>query len=133
MSDCSPEARALVDRILGGDSAVFKQLVDNHRRLVSHIIFRLVYDRQDREDICQDVFVKVYQNLGRFRFESKLSTWIGQIAYNAGISYLEKKRLPIVDEAAADYEQPADSAAEVPRPDKLTESRDICRACPVRD
>jgi len=124
MSACPPESRALVDRILEGDKNAFKQLVDNYQRLVSHIVFRLIKDRQDREDICQDVFVKVYQNLGRFRFESKLSTWIGQIAYNTGISYLEKKKLPVVEEATADFEKPADGF-ESPRPDKLAESKEI--------
>jgi RNA polymerase sigma-70 factor, ECF subfamily len=124
MSDCPPDPRVLVSRILDGDSAAFRQLVDDYQRLVSHIVFRLISDRQDREDICQDVFVKVYQNLGRFRFESKLSTWIGQIAFNTGISYLEKKKLPAVEETTADYEKPVDGF-ESPRPDTLAETRDI--------
>jgi len=42
------------------------------------------------EDVCQDVFLKVFQNLGKYRNECKLSTWIATIAYNTSINYLRK-------------------------------------------
>jgi len=47
---------------------------------------------EDREDICQDVFLKVYENLDSFQFRSKLGTWIGNIAYNMSINFLKRKK-----------------------------------------
>ncbi len=75
-------ARSLVNRIVAGNTRVFQTVIQEHQRLVSHIVFRMISNETDREDICQDVFMKVYQNLADFSFESKLSTWIAKIAYN---------------------------------------------------
>jgi RNA polymerase sigma-70 factor (ECF subfamily) len=48
---------------------------------------------EDRKDIAQDIYLKTFKNLASFKFQAKLSTWVGQIAYNTCINYLEKKKL----------------------------------------
>jgi RNA polymerase sigma-70 factor (ECF subfamily) len=60
----------------------------------------LISNHADREDLCQDIFVKVYQNLGGFQFESKFSTWIAKIAYNTCLNYLKKKKVPLYEDLA---------------------------------
>lgn len=119
------ESRLLVAEVLNGNSAVFKILIERYQKLVSHVVFRMVANRSDREDICQEVFIKVYQNLAGFHFESKLSTWVAQIAYNACINHLEKKRLPLLDdlhqEENALEKYPSDAAT----PDNYAERQDI--------
>jgi len=125
MNACPPESKALIDRILGGDDRAFKTLVEGHQRLVSHVVFRMISDGQDREDVCQEVFMKVYRNLRRFRFESKLSTWIARIAYNTCLTYLEAKRIPLADEETMDFEKPVDVRHGSFAPDRLFESRDL--------
>ncbi len=125
MNDGPPESGALIDEILSGNKAAFRKLIEQNQRLVSHIIFRMVSDRQDREDLCQEVFIRVYRNLSNFRREAKLSTWIARIAYNMGLSFVEKKNIPLVDEAVLDYE---DTEADIPRvssPDVHTERKVI--------
>lgn len=118
------ESRLMVAEVLNGNSAVFKILIERHQKLVSHVVFRMVANRSDREDICQEVFIKVYQNLAGFHFESKLSTWVAQIAHNACINHLEKKRLPLLDdlhqEENALEKYPSDAAT----PDHYTETQD---------
>src|SRR6185295_15533797 len=47
---------------------------------------------EDRKDLAQDVYLKAFNHLGSFRFQSKLSTWIAQIAYNTCLSWIEKKK-----------------------------------------
>jgi RNA polymerase sigma-70 factor (ECF subfamily) len=47
---------------------------------------------EDRKDLAQDIYLKTFQNLGGFKFQSKLSTWIARIAYNACLSWIEKKK-----------------------------------------
>ena len=92
------DTKRLIDKILAGDNNAFKSLIEEYQRLVSHIVFRMINREADREDICQDIFIKVFQNLAEFKFESKLSTWIAKIAYNRCINFLEKKRIPLLDD-----------------------------------
>lgn len=81
----------LVQQILNGNSNAFRFLVAKHQRLVLHVVGRIVQRQEDIEDICQEVFLKVYSKIGRFRGEAKLSTWIARIAYNTSISHLRKE------------------------------------------
>src|SRR4030042_4444550 len=92
------DTKLQIERILAGDRVVFKTLVEDYQRLVSHIVFRMVSVKEDREDICQDVFLRIYQNLGDFRSESELSTWIARIAYNACLNHLDKRKLVPLEE-----------------------------------
>jgi RNA polymerase sigma-70 factor (ECF subfamily) len=84
------EERELVQRILAGNTNAFGQLVRQYEKLVFYVIRRLVTEQQDVEDICQEVFIKVYKNLSSFAFEAKLSTWIARIAYLTAVNYLKK-------------------------------------------
>jgi RNA polymerase sigma-70 factor (ECF subfamily) len=87
--------RALVSQVLSGDRKAFKQLIKQHERLVSHMVGRLINHQEDREELCQDVFLRVYEKLGEFNFQSKLSTWVATIAYRQGVNHLRKKKIEI--------------------------------------
>ncbi|MBL7969971.1 MAG: sigma-70 family RNA polymerase sigma factor [Prolixibacteraceae bacterium] len=80
----------LINQILNGNMNAFTFLVNRYQKLVVHITGRLIQRQDELEDVCQDVFLKVFQNLGKYRGECKLSTWIATIAYNTGINYLRK-------------------------------------------
>lgn len=87
----------LVDKVLRGDTNAFSTIIKNTEGLVAQIIFKMIANADDRKDIGQDIYLKTFQKLGSFKFQSKLSTWIGQIAYNTCINYLEKKKLVLLD------------------------------------
>lgn len=89
--------RVLVSRVLGGDMQAFRALVKKHERLVAHMVGRLIKRDEDREEICQDVFMRVYEKLGEFGFQSQLSTWIATIAYRHAINHLRKKKVLLTD------------------------------------
>ena len=89
------EDKALVSQVLSGDRQAFRVLIKQHERLVGHMVARLIDRHEDREELCQDVFLKVYEKLGEFTFQSKLSTWIATIAYRHGINHLRKKKIEI--------------------------------------
>lgn len=89
--------KVLVSRVLNGDMQAFRALIKQHERLVSHMVGRLVKHEEDREELCQDVFMKVYEKLGEFGFQSRLSTWIATIAYRHAINHLRKKKIMIDD------------------------------------
>jgi len=116
---------ALVKRILAGDKGAFRTLIDRYQRLVSHVVFRMVFNNADREDICQEVFLKVYENLPTFRFESKLSTWMAKIAYNTSVSHLEKMKAHLYDNVCAENEPLEEIGDKGVRPDRYTETRDL--------
>jgi RNA polymerase sigma factor (sigma-70 family) len=120
---------ALVKAVLQGNQGAFRLVIDRYQNLVIHIVYRMVSLQHDREDICQDVFLRVYDNIGGFRFGSRLSTWIGSIAYNACINFLRKKKI-VLAEMNEQYDD--DSAANAwldqpdvgPRPDELLVSKE---------
>ena len=88
----------LVSRVLGGDRHAFGIIIKNTEGLVAQLIFKMIQVPADRKDLAQDVYLKAYKNLPGFKFQSKLSTWIGQIAYNTCLHYLEKKKVVLIDE-----------------------------------
>ena len=87
------DERSLVTQVLAGEAGAFRLLVERHQRLVMHMITRGVDRPEDREELCQDVFLRVYDKLGEFAFQSKLSTWIATIAYRQAINHLRKQKM----------------------------------------
>lgn len=85
--------RALVSQVLGGNMQAFRMLIKMNERLVLHMVGKLISNREEMEEVCQDVFLKVYQKLGEFNFQSKLSTWIATIAYRHAINAFRKSRV----------------------------------------
>ena len=84
--------KELIQQILSGNMNAFTLLVKQNQRLVSHLVYRIIRQQEDVEDVCQEVFIKVYKNLKHFKGESRLSTWIASIAYNSGISFIKKRK-----------------------------------------
>jgi RNA polymerase sigma factor (sigma-70 family) len=119
--------KAVVRAILDGDRDQFNILIKDFQRLVSHIVYRMIPDEHDREDICQEVFVKVYQNLAGFRFDSKLSTWVAKVAFNTCLSHRDKKQFPLYDNTIETNEDGSGEAAmiETARPDISYETENV--------
>jgi RNA polymerase sigma factor (sigma-70 family) len=85
--------KSLVDKVLRGETGAFATIIKNTEALTAQIVFKMITNAEDRKDVAQDIYLKVFNKLSGFRFESKLSTWIAQIGYNTCLSYLEKKKL----------------------------------------
>ena len=56
----------------------------------------MINNNEDRRDIAQEVYLKAFNQLANFRFQAKLSTWIGQITYNTCLNYLEKNKIVLI-------------------------------------
>ena len=115
----------IIKKILSGNTDGFRFIIEDHQRLVMHIVVRMVKNPADREDLCQDIFVKVFQNLKRFKFQSKLSTWIGTIAYNHCINYLEKMKVPLYEDLLPEGGTIHDVGEQQSTPLKHAEAKDI--------
>jgi RNA polymerase sigma-70 factor (ECF subfamily) len=115
--------RTLVSRVLTGDTQAFMLLIKQHERLVAHMVGRLIKSEEDREELCQDVFLRVYEKLGEFSFESKLSTWIATIAYRYAINHLRKQKMLFSD--IPEEEAFTKRFIDVSNPETITEDRDM--------
>jgi DNA-directed RNA polymerase specialized sigma24 family protein len=83
-------AEELIERCRHGDDEAFRELVDQHKRLVFALIARSVSDQARAEELSQEVFLRVYRGLAYFRGEARLSTWIYRIVSNVLVE--ERKR-----------------------------------------
>ena len=82
----------LIANLKTGNSKSFADLVATHQDRVLNICFSFVHNKQDAEDVAQEVFVEVFQSIQNFRGEAKLSTWINRIAINRSLDLLRKKK-----------------------------------------
>lgn len=89
--------KLLIEKVLSGNTHAFTIVVKNTERLVAQIVRKMVANEDDQKDLIQEIYLKAYQNLSSFKFQSKLSTWIGTIAYNQTINFLEKKKINYSD------------------------------------
>lgn len=90
--ETTPEA-LLVRRAQAGDETAFREIVERYQSKVFSIVHGIVRQRNDVEDISQQVFAKVYFSLRNFDFRSSLITWIYKITVNECFDYLRKKKV----------------------------------------
>src|SRR2546426_7912080 len=68
----------------------FEELVRRYQRPISAYVYRMVGDYDAALDLTQEIFIKVYGSLSRYRSEFKFSTWVYKIAHNSAVDYLRK-------------------------------------------
>src|SRR5512133_2596037 len=82
----------LVSQAAAGDPSAFQRLVEQHRSMVYRMAYQFAGNHHDAEDIAQDVFIKVYRSLDRFRHDAQLSSWLYRIVMNACIDHRRRHR-----------------------------------------
>lgn len=87
------EEAILVRRVQAKDEMAFKEIVERYQTKVFSIIYGILRNHNDAEDIAQQVFAKIYFSIGNFDFRSSLLTWIYKITVNECYDYLRKKRV----------------------------------------
>ena len=85
----------LISKVLHGDHQAYAGLVHRYQNYVFTLTLRLVKNREEAEEVAQDVFIKAYKYLADFRGDAKFSTWLYTIVNNTCISFLRKKKLNI--------------------------------------
>jgi len=83
----------LVRRVQAKDEMAFREIVERYQTKVFSIIYGILRNHNDAEDIAQQVFAKIYFSIGNFDFRSSLLTWIYKITVNECYDYLRKKRV----------------------------------------
>jgi RNA polymerase sigma-70 factor (ECF subfamily) len=94
----SIDEQTLIAELRSGNKAAFRQFITAYERLVAQLVFRMIPNEADRDDVCQEIFIKAWEYLPSFRQDCKLSTWLARIAYNHCLNFLEKKRIPLYED-----------------------------------
>lgn len=80
-----------IKNLRSGNQAAFSLLIDDYQQKVFHTCISFVPNKEDAEDIAQEVFLEVYKSIGKFKGNSKLSTWIYKICTNKCLEFIRKK------------------------------------------
>ena len=110
------EHRRLVKRCIDGDRNAHYQLYHQYSKAMYNVALRLMKDRAEAEDILQNSFVDVFANLGRFRGDASLGSWIKRIVINNCLSELKKRKL-FLEELEDKHVGVADEVQAVDDPD----------------
>jgi len=81
----------LLKKITEGETELFGELVLQHQDFIFNVVKKYVRFEEEARDITQDVFLKAYESIGKFRGESKISSWLYRIAYNLSMNWSERK------------------------------------------
>ena len=98
--------RDLLQRVRGGDSAAFAELVRRHQAALLNLVAPFVALREDAEDAVQDAFVEAWRQLDRFRGDASFRTWVGRIAIYRAMAFAKKQRPVTADAPDWDGEGP---------------------------
>ncbi len=116
MSQKKKQNSELILRAQQQEQSAFSEILKSYSRAVYQIIYRMVKNQEDAEDIMIETFTKAFKNIERYEFDYNFSTWIFRIATNNSIDFLRKKRLQTVsinqaigDEEGAYYLDIADT------------------------
>ncbi|MDR1631981.1 MAG: sigma-70 family RNA polymerase sigma factor [Dysgonamonadaceae bacterium] len=82
-----------IQKVKAGDFRSFSAIVSKYRNMVFTIVLKIIENREDAEDITQEIFIKVFKSIQQFREDSEFSTWLYRIAYNTTLSELRKRKL----------------------------------------
>lgn len=80
----------IIKKAISGDSEALTTLIDKYKDIAYNLALSIVKNREDAKDITQDSFLKVLENIHRFRSDSKFSTWLYRIVYNQAIGFSKK-------------------------------------------
>lgn len=121
--EAHPSDESLVEGAKAGDRAALEELVRRHQGWVFNIVVRMVYRREDAEDLTQEILVKAITHLGTFRGESRFRTWLYRIAANQALDF--RKEMASADGSFLDYGRSIDETPDRDLPDPASVPVDL--------
>ncbi|MGB9182085.1 MAG: sigma-70 family RNA polymerase sigma factor [Pyrinomonadaceae bacterium] len=122
VADCD-----LVTRAVAGREDGFEELVRRYQRPIAAYVYRMVGDYESALDLTQEVFIKIYGSLARYRPEFKFSTWIYKIAHNAAVDHLRRsstrEQSLTAESDGVQYDLPIESGRLTPEQESIREER----------
>jgi RNA polymerase sigma-70 factor (ECF subfamily) len=102
------QALSLIQKVAKEDVSAFNQLYELFKDRVYNTALSYSQNREDAEELTQDVFTKIYKNAANFKANSAVSTWIYRITVNASLNYINKKKLKVVGDPNETLVNPID-------------------------
>lgn len=132
--DAASDDAVLVEACRAGSREAFDLIVERHRRAVYNVCIRFAGSHEDASDLAQDVFVRAYRGLERFRGDAALSTWLYRIAVNVCLNHAAAAKAPVDPLDGRDVvdrrEEPPDRR--VLREERAARVRDAIRQLPAK-
>ncbi len=98
-----------INQVLQGKTFQFRYIIEKHKSMAYNLAYRICKNIEDTEEVTQDAFISIFNNLNAFNQQTKLSTWLYKIIYNASISKVRGKKPQFIsletDESAETYFQ----------------------------
>lgn len=117
----------LVKASIDGDEQAFEELVTRYKRLIYSVVYNMINDKEEINDLAQEVFIRIYKSLGRYDPQYKFSTWAVKITTNLCLDTIRKKKIvsaPLdeVMEVSSDLDTPEDNYIKRERSMKIREA-----------
>ena len=87
------EESELIEKVKRDDRTASRTFYENYKDMIYNVCYRMLNNKQDAEDATQDVFVKAFRSVHKFRGNAKISTWLYQIAVNTSLNYTRRKKI----------------------------------------
>ena len=87
-----------IQKVLEGDINAFSILVERYQNLVYTVVYRVLKNKEQAEEVAQDTFVKAYESLAKYRGEAKFSTWLYTIAYRKSLDLVKSNKRLLTSE-----------------------------------
>lgn len=102
---------AIIELVLQGNTHAYAVLIERYQHLVFTLILQFIPNREDAEEVTQDVFIKAFRSLSQYKHNSKFSTWVYTITRNTAISYLRQKKQTVSEHPSEEIRDPEDTPA----------------------
>jgi RNA polymerase sigma-70 factor (family 1) len=106
--------QTIIRAIASKDNQAFRQLVEQYQNMVANLAYKFTRNKQDAEDIAQEVFFTVWKEAGKFRGEASISTWLYRITSNKALNYLRKHKRDKQTTSEDELAHKPDSSAKTP-------------------
>lgn len=119
----------IIKQCLNGRREVFSELVSRYKKLIYSVVYNMLPDKQEVNDVAQEVFIRLYKNLNKYNPEYKFSTWAVRIATNLCLDILRKKKVdstPIeeVETMAGNFDTPEERYLDKERRERIQKAVD---------
>jgi RNA polymerase sigma-70 factor (ECF subfamily) len=115
-----------------GEREAFDRLVVRYQREVYRLCYRYVNNHEDANDLTQEVFLRAWRAIGRFKGRSAFSTWLYRIAVNACLNFRAVRRVPVRELPEALADPSADASARMERDDEARRVREAVSRLPEK-
>ena len=127
------DERLLIRRAQRGDRLAFEQLVRLYESNVLRLAMQLTRSEDEARDLYQDAFLKIYRSLGRFRFESRFSTWVYRVVTNVCLDHLRRasrrheQQAPVADDSGPEFFSSLPENRAAHNPERAYQGKEIAR------